>query len=56
LTDTFALTLPDFRFWQILLQNSVVSNGCPSVIRLRMAGFDLPVLTLSIQLSSYAMH
>ena len=42
--------------WQILLQKSAGPNGCPSVIRLRATGFDLPVLTLSTQLSRYAMH
>jgi hypothetical protein len=31
-------------------------DGCPSVIRLRATGFDLPALTRSTQLSLYAMH
>src|ERR1700726_2263190 len=40
----------------ILLQKSVASDGCPSAILLRAAGFDLPALTLSTQLQRYAMH
>jgi hypothetical protein len=42
--------------WQMLLQKSVAPNGYSSVGRLRATGFDLPVLTLSAQLSRYATH
>jgi hypothetical protein len=44
-----------FRIWQILLQKSAAPDGCPSVIRLRATGFDLPALTLFTQLSRYAI-
>jgi hypothetical protein len=40
----------------ILLQKLVVSDGCPSVIRLRATGFELPALTRSTQLPRYAVH
>ena len=43
-------------FVPILLQKSVASDGCPSAISLRAAGFDPPALTLSTQLQRYAMH
>jgi hypothetical protein len=44
------------RYRQILLQKSVARDGCSSVIRPMAPGFDLPVLTLSKQLSRYAVH
>jgi hypothetical protein len=34
----------------ILLQKSVASDECPSAVRLKTSGFDLPASTLSTQL------